>query len=298
MRRKEPPMPKTLIEPRELALHLADPDWAIVDCRFDLAVPAWGARAWQSAHIPHALYADLDRDLSGPVTPLSGRHPLPGVATLTSTFGRLGIDARVQVIAYDQGTGAFAARLWWLLRWLGHEKVAVLNGGWAAWQRAQLPVSNEATPRALRHFTPVVAADMLVTSAQLAAAVAAGSFEEATELLIDARSADRFAGENETLDSVAGHVPGARNRPFSGNLDAAGRFRDAAELERAWRATLGGRAPAALISMCGSGVTACHNLLALEAAGLPGARLYAGSWSEWIRDPARPVVRGAETADE
>jgi thiosulfate/3-mercaptopyruvate sulfurtransferase len=289
-------MPTTLIEPAALAAHLADPDWAIVDCRFDLARPEWGALAWAAGHIPNARYAHLDRDLSGPRTALTGRHPLPAIAALTATFGRWGIDKKVQVVAYDQGAGAYAARLWWLLRWLGHLQVAVLDGGFAAWERAGLPLETAATVLAPRRFTAAPAADLVVTTAALAQAVAAGALARGELTLVDARSADRFAGQNETLDPVAGHIPGARNHPFSGNLDAHGRFLSAPELRRGWAATLRERPAATLIAMCGSGVTACHNLLGLEAAGLAGARLYAGSWSEWIRDPARPVARGAETS--
>ncbi len=289
-------MPTTLIEPAALAAHLADPDWAIVDCRFDLARPEWGALAWAAGHIPNALYAHLDRDLSGPRSALTGRHPLPEIAALSATFGRWGIDKEVQVVAYDQGAGAYAARLWWLLRWLGHQQVAVLDGGFAAWERAGLALETAATVRAPRRFTAAPAAGLVVTTAALAPAVAAGALTRGELTLVDARSADRFAGQNETLDPVAGHIPGARNHPFSGNLDAHGRFLSAPELRRCWADTLRERPAATLIAMCGSGVTACHNLLALEAAGLAGARLYAGSWSEWIRDPARPVARGAETS--
>jgi thiosulfate/3-mercaptopyruvate sulfurtransferase len=286
----------TLIEPHELAAQLGNPDWAILDCRFDLARPAWGADSFRAGHIPGALHADLDRDLSGPVTPATGRHPLPAMAALADTLGRFGIDAQVQVVAYDQGPGAYAARLWWLARWLGHRAVAVLNGGMAAWQRAGLPVSSADEQRAPRRFVPQPAAERIVTSGEIAAWLASGALARGAPLLVDARSADRFAGANETLDPVAGHVPGARNHWFARNHDADGRWLAPEELRRMWRATLAGRDPATLISMCGSGVTACHNLLALEAAGLPGARLYPGSWSEWIRDPGHAVALGPESA--
>ena len=287
-------MPTALIEPAELARHLDDPAWAIVDCRFDLARPDWGAHAFAASHIPHALYAHLDRDLSAPRAARSGRHPLPQVETLAATFGRWGIDEHVQVIAYDQGPGAFAARLWWLLRWLGHTQVAVLNGGLAAWERAGLPLSSVSEPRAQRHFRARPDLRLLATSDEVAAAVRSDALTHGRQLLIDARSADRFAGENETIDPVAGHIPGARNHPFAGNLDAQGRFLEAGQLRNSWGNTLRGASPRQLIAMCGSGVTACHNLLALELAGLPGARLYAGSWSEWITDPAHPVARGPD----
>ncbi len=289
-------MSTTLIEPPELAAHLEDPDWAILDCRFELPRPDWGARAWAEAHIPHALYAHLDRDLSGARSAANGRHPLPQPAALAASFGRFGIDERVQVVAYDQGAGMYAARLWWLLRWLGHEAVAVLNGGLAAWQAAGLALESTPPARAPRRFFAAPAAGGVVESAALARSVADGVLERGEQLLVDARSAERFAGLNETIDPVAGHIPGARNHPFAANLDAQGRFLPAAELRRRWQATLHGRPAADVIAMCGSGVTACHNLLALQIAGLAGARLYAGSWSEWIRDPARPVARGAESA--
>ena len=286
-------MPSTLIEPQELFGHLDDADWAIIDCRFELARPAWGAAAFAAGHIPNAQYADLDGDLSGPAGVRTGRHPLPSSAELAATFGRLGIDGAVQVVAYDQGSGVFAARLWWLLRWLGHEAAAVLNGGWAAWERAGLPVSAAAVPRAARHFSARPDERRLVTGTQIADWVAQGAFERGDLQLIDARAADRFAGENETLDAIGGHVPGARNHPFGGNLAADGRFLGARELRQRWHRTLAGPSAAGAIAMCGSGVTACQNLLALEVAGLRGARLYAGSWSEWIRDPAHAIARGA-----
>ena len=285
-------MHTTLIEPQELLQHLEDPDWAIIDCRFDLTRPGWGATSWAQAHIPHAQYADLDRDLSAARSAHSGRHPLPAPAELAATFGRFGIDARVQVIAYDQGSGMYAARLWWLLRWLGHQSVAVLNGGFAAWERAGLPLGRAATTRPPRSFLARPGARLPVTTAEVAAWVAQGELQRGATLLIDARAADRFAGENETLDPVAGHVPGARNHPFADNLGADGRFLEPPELRRRWQATLQGVPAERVVTMCGSGVTACHNLLALEVAALPGAGLYGGSWSEWIRDPSHAVARG------
>ncbi|HEY3784584.1 MAG TPA: sulfurtransferase [Steroidobacteraceae bacterium] len=279
----------TLIDPAELAAQCANPDWAIIDCRFDLARPQWGAQAYAAAHIPGAIYAHLDQDLSGRITPHSGRHPLPEITILAETLGGWGIDSRVQVTAYDQGNGAYAARLWWLLRWLGHPGVAVLNGGFAAWQQADLPVSVDPTVRAARRFTARPEGSQVVPTEDLARWVLAGELTGGSRTLIDARSADRFAGQNETLDPVAGHVPGALNHPFARNLDGQGRFLPAAELRARWLGTLRGRAASSAIAMCGSGVTACHDLLALEVAGLLGAQLYAGSWSEWIRDVRRPV---------
>ncbi len=302
----------TLIEPEELAAPLArdafdTSDWAVIDCRFDLARPEWGATAYAAGHIPGALYAHLDQDLSGPVSARTGRHPLPAPEQLARTFGRWGIDTNVQVVAYDQGNGAYAARLWWLLRWAGHRNVAVLNGGFAAWQQAAMPVDASRAERTARSFTWVRSQmSAVVDTAELERIVRSGDLQSGKLMLVDARSADRFAGENETIDPVAGHIPGARNHPFARNLDSHGKFLTADELRDRWcttRGTLGAGANAApagasrVITMCGSGVTACHNLLALELAGLPGARLYAGSWSEWIREPHRPVAHGAADED-
>jgi thiosulfate/3-mercaptopyruvate sulfurtransferase len=288
MRRKLTSMYTTLIEPGELAALIGVPKCAILDCRFELSQPDWGGRAFAAGHIPHALYAHLDRDLAGAISARSGRHPLPEVQAWSATLGGWGIDEHVQVVAYDQGNGAYAARAWWLLRWVGHEQVAVLNGGYAAWLAAGLPLSTEETTRPPRQFTPRTSGVGTLGSDAVGAALAAREI-----LLVDARGADRFAGENEKIDPVAGHVPGAVSAPFAGNLDAQGRFLDAAALRSRWRTLLGTRAPRELVAMCGSGVTACHNLLALEVAGLSGARLYPGSWSEWIRDPAHPIARGA-----
>jgi len=220
---------------------------------------------------------------------------LPETQRLAETFGRWGIDAGVQVVAYDQGNGAYAARLWWLLRWAGHQKVAVLDGGFAAWQQAGLPIETAVIQRQPRVFSFHATANQVVSTAELERAVRDGALgRDDRSVLVDARAEDRFAGENETIDPIAGHIPGALNHPFSRNLDPAGRFLAATVLRERWTATLGGATTQAgqVIAMCGSGVTACHNLLALEVAGLPAGRLYAGSWSEWIRDPARPVIRG------
>ncbi len=291
-------MSHTLMTARQLATRLDDPDLAIIDCRFDLARPAWGGEQYAAARIPHALYAHLDRDLSGPVAPSTGRHPLPPASELASRLGRWGIDAQVQVVAYDQGNGAHAARLWWLLRWLGHARVAVLDGGLAAWLQEKLPLdvtppSEARVDRPARRFDPHPDDEMVVSTAELEGMVASGQIASADAVLVDARSADRFRGRNETIDPVAGHIPGARNHPFTDNLDSAGRFLDRGTLRERFAKTLEGVPPDGAICMCGSGVTACHNLLAMEVADLKGARLYAGSWSEWIRDPKRPVTREA-----
>ncbi|MDE2052178.1 MAG: sulfurtransferase [Gammaproteobacteria bacterium] len=291
----------TLITPRQLAARLEDTDLAIMDCRFDLARPQWGLEAHTAARIPHALYAHLDHDLSGKPTASTGRHPLPPVEDFAARLGQWGIERQVQVVAYDQSSGAHAARLWWLLRWLGHTRVAVLDGGFAAWQEERLPLdvtplsrsAAHANPaRPARRFDPRPDEDMVVSTTVIEEAIASRQIASADLVLIDARSADRFAGRNETIDPVAGHIPGARNHPFTDNLDSAGRFLNRGTLRERFAKTLEGVPPDAAICMCGSGVTACHNLLAMEVAGLQGARLYAGSWSEWIRDPKRPIEPG------
>jgi thiosulfate/3-mercaptopyruvate sulfurtransferase len=278
----------TLIDSATLAQQLERDDLVIFDCRFDLANAHWGEAQFAEAHLPGAQYLHLDRDLSSAIAPGSGRHPLPDPEVFARRLGALGVDAECQVIAYDQGSGAHAARLWWLARWIGLSRVAVLDGGFAAWRAAALPVENSARPRAPRSLAARVRSDAWVTSEQVdVLRTRPGT------LVVDARGAERFAGRNETIDPVAGHVPGARNRPFLDNLGSDGRFLPADELRRHWTTLLGSLPSSGVIAMCGSGVTACHNLLALEHAGLPGARLYAGSWSEWIRDPRRPVASGS-----
>jgi thiosulfate/3-mercaptopyruvate sulfurtransferase len=281
---------QTVVDSGTLAAHLSDPTWRIVDCRFDLGDPAAGAASFAREHIPGAVYAHLDRDLSGPRTPWSGRHPLPDPQALASTLGQLGVDADTQVIAYDESTGAYAARLWWLLRWLGHARVAVLDGGLAAWRAEHRPLSATAAAVAPRSFQGRPDPDSHLSADDVAALLARHAC-----VLVDARATERFEGRIEPLDTKAGHVPGARSHPFSRNLAADGRFLGAPALRERFSALLGSAPPSALISMCGSGVTACHTLLALEIAGLEGARLYPGSWSEWSRDPGRPVATGPDS---
>jgi len=268
---------------------------AVIDCRFDLGLPQAGRLLYLSGHIPGARYANLNQDLSAPVTRDSGRHPLPDPATFAATLARLGVRESVQVVAYDSANGAFAARLWWMLRAWGHFEVAVLDGGYPAWTAAggataagEEPEPGPAPPGASVSQPPIEAWPV-VDAAQVLALR-----RDPRRLLVDARAAERYSGSVEPLDTVAGHVPGAANHPFSLNLGADGRFLSAPELRRRWQSLLGDRDPAAVVAMCGSGVTACHNLLSLEIAGLPGAKLYAGSWSEWIRDPRRPIARGAQ----
>jgi thiosulfate/3-mercaptopyruvate sulfurtransferase len=280
---------KTLIDAATLHAALGSPGVAVVDCRFDLADAAAGRRQYLGGHVPGAVYADLNRDLSAPVGPGTGRHPLPAAAAFAARMSGLGIGDESRVVAYDASNGSLAARLWWLLNWVGHERVAVLDGGLEAWKRAGGALEpGEVTPPPGRlHARPHPGAALGAAELELA-------LTEGSHLLVDARARERFEGAVEPIDPVAGHVPGAVNHPFSANLEADGRFLPADELRARWLARLGGRPPAKLVAMCGSGVTACHNLLALEIAGLPGARLYPGSWSEWIRDPRRPVARGAE----
>jgi thiosulfate/3-mercaptopyruvate sulfurtransferase len=276
----------TLVDATELAARLESPGLRLVDCRFQLSDPAAGRAAYLRGHIPGAIYADLERDLSGPVTADSGRHPLPERQPLEATFGLMGISSSHQVVAYDDAGGAYAARLWWLLRWMGHAGVAVLNGGLQAWVAGgrSLEPGKVVAPRA--RFMP---------GSPLMRTVEAHDIEHgAVERLLDARGAERYNAEVEPVDTVAGHIPGAVNHPYTLNLDPAGRFIDGVRLRERLLTTLGAAAPDQAAAMCGSGVTACHLLLALEIAGLRGAALYPGSWSEWIRDPRRPVVGRAE----
>lgn len=263
-------------------------NWVIVDCRFDLARPAAGRAAYAQAHIPGAVYADLNTDLSAAVSTRSGRHPLPEPAILAECLGDWGIDNDTQVIAYDADNGAFAARLWWLLRWLGHSRVAVLDGGFGAWTTANLPLSHAPPQPRRRRFQPHVAPDLAVDAAQVVQLVRDPEWR-----VLDARTPERYAGTVEPFDAVAGHIPGAHNYPLSHNL-AAAHFLQAAELRQRFEQILGAVRSDQVIAMCGSGVTACHTLLAMEIAGLHGARLYPGSWSEWIRDRTRPVATGMQ----
>jgi thiosulfate/3-mercaptopyruvate sulfurtransferase len=270
----------TLIDLKVLRTHLADTAWCVVDCRTSLADAAYGRSAYAAGHIPGAAFADLATDLSGPVVAgITGRHPLPERATLARTFGSLGIGASTQVVAYDADNGAFAARLWWLLRWLGHPTVAVLDGGLAAWQDAALPLASGAEARAATEFPIRTALTRSVEAQQVALA-------DPRCVLLDARAEVRFRGEVEPIDPIAGHIPGAICMPFEGNLDPTGHFLAPAAL-RARFADVGRN----VVCYCGSGVTACHNILAMRHAGLPEAALYPGSFSEWITDPTRPVAR-------
>jgi thiosulfate/3-mercaptopyruvate sulfurtransferase len=276
----------TLVDVATLKANLANPDWLVVDVRHQLADTGYGERAYGEAHLPGAVFLHCDRDLSGPMTGSNGRHPLPSPKKLIDRFGEIGIGEKTQVVVYDDAQGMIAGRLWWLLRWLGHERVALLDGGWQAWLAAgesvtgALPVRTPTTFLARMQEPPVEVGSVLE------------GVEKANINLIDARAPDRFRGENETTDPVAGHIPGARNRFFRDNLQPDGRYKPAEQLRAEWLALLAGTPAKEIVHSCGSGVSACHNMLALEIAGLPGSRLYAGSWSEWCADPSRPVARG------
>jgi thiosulfate/3-mercaptopyruvate sulfurtransferase len=283
-------MHTTLIGADELAQHLNDPRYVIVDCRHDLMNLAAGREAYAAGHIEHAVFADIETVLSGTKRGADGvfrgRHPLPERVQLVESLRALGINDERQVVAYDAHGGMFAARLWWLLRWLGHDAVAVLDGGLAAWQAQALPLTTAMETRAPGDISnkPSLVSTVSVTDV-------VNNLTSGERTVVDARAADRFRGENETIDPVGGHIPGAKNRFFKDNLGADGRFRSAEQLRADFAALA--IEPGKAIMQCGSGVTACHNLLALEVAGMPGAALYPGSWSEWCADPARPVATGA-----
>ncbi|MCA0244909.1 MAG: sulfurtransferase [Proteobacteria bacterium] len=280
----------TLIQAAEVdALRRGGAPLAIFDCSFDLANPAAGRAAYEAGHVPGAQYLHLDEDLSAPKTGRNGRHPLPTREAFAERLAARGVDAGRQVVVYDGNGGMYAARAWWMLRWAGHAAVALLDGGLAAWRAAGLPVeTGNAPPPAKRGSFALQPS--LVKTVDREALLA--DLPRPTRLVLDARAPDRFRGENETLDPVGGHIPGARNRLFRNNLEADGRFKAPAQLRAEFDAVTGGRAAAELVSSCGSGVTACHNLLALEVAGLGGAALYPGSWSEWSAWPGAPVATG------
>lgn len=282
----------TLIQaPALQALLQADPAAVLVlDCSFDLTDPDAGKRIYDAGHVPGAAYVHLDRDLSGPKTGSNGRHPLPAREDFAARMAALGASPDTQVVAYDNAGGMYAARLWWMLRWIGHEAVAVLDGGLDAWREAGFPASDKGP---MPH-----APGTLAVRPALVSTVDYATLRERVDrregLVMDARAADRFRGENETLDPVGGHIPGARNRFFRDNLTGKGRFKDAESLRREYETAMAGTPASQVVSQCGSGVTACHNLLAMEVAGLHGASLYPGSWSEWCSRPDAPVATGQE----
>jgi len=279
----------TLVDADTLGANLGNPDWRVVDCRHDLLHPDAGETAYAQGHIVCAVFAHLDRDLSGPKAPRTGRHPLPDPDQLAESFRRWGIDRHTQIVAYDANGGSFAGRLWWLARWLGHEKVALLDGGWQAALAAGFPIETGQHEPARGRFERSSPRERPVDADAVQAARADPGW-----LVIDARARDRYTGQNETIDPVGGHIPGAVNRFWQQNLESEGRFKSAAKLRAEFAALLAARPAAHVIAQCGSGVTACHLLLAMRRAGLTGARLYAGSWSEWITDPARAVAVGTD----
>ncbi|PKM12357.1 MAG: sulfurtransferase [Gammaproteobacteria bacterium HGW-Gammaproteobacteria-3] len=276
----------TILSAETLARHLNDSDWVIFDCRFDLADTEAGAKAYRFGHIANARYAHLDRDLSSAVNDFSGRHPLPDFKLLSQKLGRWGVDNASQVIVYDDAGGAIAGRMWWLLRCLGHSRVAVLDGGIRQWLQQGYPVTTTLpTPKAAAFRA------YLDKSFWLDALAVQNGLARNTLKLVDARTPVRYRGEQEPVDPVAGRVPGALNRAFQCNLDLTGQFKSAELLRGEFSSLLGTTEPQRIAHMCGSGVTACHNVLAMEIAGLKGSRLYAGSWSEWIRNKNRPVAK-------
>ncbi len=272
-----------LVSTDGLAQH---PEWRVFDCRHDLANPQLGEQQYGEAHIPGATFAHLDRDLSAPKTGGNGRHPLPEAKTFIAWLGKQGLKATDTVVCYDGGPGAMAARLWWMLRWAGHEQAAVLDGGLAKWLREGRPVTTE-TPQ----FEPLSYPGKAKASMHASLAVVEKKFKRAA--LLDARAPARYRGEQEPIDPVAGRIPGAKNRFNNDNLSAEGVFKSPKLLRKEFKAVLADRNPDDVIHYCGSGVSACHNALAMEVAGLPGSRIYIGSWSEWSADPSRPISRSA-----
>ncbi|MCI0397067.1 MAG: sulfurtransferase [Chloroflexi bacterium] len=275
----------TLLTPKTVYQHLDDPTWVIVDCRFNLADTEAGRRAYEQGHVPGAVYAHVDRDLSGPPVTDRGRHPLPTPEALRATFSRLGIDRSKQVVAYDEHNGSYAARLWWLLGYMGHQAAAVLDGGWRAWLAAGYPTAVGVETNSPARFQGEPRRDRVVFLDEV----------PLVPLLVDSRDPARYRGEVEPIDPAAGHIPGAINHPFGRNVDAQGRFLPAEELRRQFDELLGETPAGEAVFYCGSGVTACQNLLALAQAGLGAGRLYAGSWSEWCADPERPIESDAKT---
>ena len=273
-----------LISAPDLASHLRDPGWIIVDCRFNLMKPDAGRQSYLESHIPGAYYAHLDHDLAAPRRPGTGRHPLPDPAALRALFSSWGVEPATRVIAYDDSSGALAARLWWLLRWMGHRHTGLLDGGFNAWKAAGLPLDSGVPASVSGNFRGEPGHVPTVDVAEIEQDLDRGHL-----LVLDARTLARFQGREEPIDPVAGHIPGAVNAPFSDNLNADGTFRRPDELRKRFLGLMAGRRPEQVACMCGSGVTACHNLFALDLAGFTGPRLYNGSWSEWVTDPNRPV---------
>ncbi len=276
-----------LVGVERLSRHLHDASWCIVDVRHDLFELDAGIRAYRAGHIPGAVFAHLDNDLSGRKTGSNGRHPLPRRDDLVEAFRVWGINGDTQIVAYDAQGGQFASRLWWLARWLGHDRVALLDGGWPKWLRDTNLSSEEVPGKARGHFTAGESMMPLATVDQVLQ-----SLDSRDRVLLDARTPERYRGEQEPIDPVAGRIPGARNRPWQQNLKPDQTFKSARELRSEFDALLEQRSPDQVTHQCGSGVTACHSVFAMQLAGLPGSALYGGSWSEWIADPARPIATG------
>ena len=276
-----------LIRAEELASRRDDPRWIVFDCRHDLMAPGAGEASYRAGHIDGTRFAHLDRDLSGPKDGGNGRHPLPDRAAFAAFLAHAGVNEDSIVVAYDTSNSLYASRLWWLCRWIGHAAVVVLDGGLAAWQAAGFATTTILPGAAIGD---IVVRDPLVTTVDTAAIEA--DLPRGTWLVVDARAPERYRGEVEPLDPVAGHIPGAINHPMARSIGPDGRFHDASVLRAAFDDALKGRATSEVVQSCGSGVTACHGLLAMEIAGLPGASLYPGSWSAWCADPGRPVARG------
>lgn len=278
---------KTLIAAEVVQQHIHDTHWVIMDARFALTDVDAGFKAYRLGHLPNARYAHLDKDLSANITSFTGRHPLPDYRVLVEKLGQWGIGNTTQVVVYDDASGAFAGRLWWLLRSLGHDDVAVLEGGLKQWQKLKLP-----TTTVLPTVKPGIFRPYPSNTASLTATQVQNQLAQKSICLIDARTPERFRGEQEPIDPIAGHIPTALNRPFQQNLASNGLFLSPEQLQTQFKRLMGDRTPEQVVHMCGSGVTACHNLLAMEYAGLTGSKLYAGSWSEWIRNKNRAVAKG------
>jgi thiosulfate/3-mercaptopyruvate sulfurtransferase len=277
----------TLVSAATLNENINNPKWGIIDCRFSLANSVAGSFAYRHGHLPNAHYAHLNNDLSSAITDFTGRHPLPNFTLLANKLGAWGISNDTQVIVYDDAGGAFAGRLWWLLNSLGHHKVAVLDGGIQNWLKQGHELTTTLPTLQSTIFRPYLNPTYWLTATQVQNKLAKKSI-----CLIDARTPERYRGEQEPIDPVAGHISGALNRPFQLNLDNTGLFLSAQSLNNQFKKLISTTAPEQVIHYCGSGVTACHNLLAMEIAGLTGSKLYAGSWSEWIRDKNRGVAKG------
>ena len=280
---------KLLIDVDELASRLRDDKLRIIDCRFDLMDPGAGRDSYLAGHIPGAVYADLDVDLAAPVDATTGRHPLPEIGVAAETFRRLGVSRETNVVVYDSAGGAMAARAWWMLQWLGHEEVRLLDGGLPRWQATNGPLENGEVDVEPGNLEPTPHGKFVVTTGEVAAELES----DGNLLLVDARDAARFRGEVEPIDSVAGHIPGTRNLPFNEALNQDGTFRAEKELEGLWQGILGDSKDVDWSAMCGSGVTACHLAISALLAGYREPGLYVGSWREWIRNPDRPVATGA-----